>query len=69
MRSDLRRVRRKFSDADVCHFYVVGMCPYEEFERTKHDFGACPLIHDDDLKAQWEVRIPEPCESNKCCVF
>ncbi|EIE25974.1 hypothetical protein COCSUDRAFT_46447 [Coccomyxa subellipsoidea C-169] len=30
------------------------MCPYEEFERTKHDFGACPLIHDDDLKAQWE---------------
>jgi hypothetical protein len=36
------------------------MCPYEEFERTKHDFGACPLIHDDDLKAQWEVSIYQP---------
>ncbi|KAK9916020.1 hypothetical protein WJX75_007379 [Coccomyxa subellipsoidea] len=52
---DRKKVQRKFTDPDVCHFYIVGMCPYEEFERTKHDFGACPLIHDDDLKAQWEA--------------
>lgn len=31
------------------------MCPYYEFERTKHDFGPCPLIHDDELKDEWKV--------------
>lgn len=32
------------------------MCPYEEFERTKHDVGPCPLAHDDDLRDQFQVR-------------
>ncbi len=27
----------------------------QEFERTKHDYGACPLIHDDDAKARWDA--------------
>ena len=33
------------------------MCPFEEFERTKHDVGPCPLAtgHDDDLRAEFEV--------------
>ena len=49
-------MRRKFTDPDICHYYLCGMCPFEEFERTKHDVGACPLLHDEDLKADWEVR-------------
>ena len=31
------------------------MCPYEEFERTKHDVGPCPLLHDEELRADWQV--------------
>ena len=31
------------------------MSVLQEFERTKHDFGQCPLIHDDDAKARWEA--------------
>ena len=41
----------------MCHYYLAGMCPFEEFERTKHDVGPCPLAtgHDDDLRAEFEV--------------
>ncbi len=46
----------RFEDEGICHYYLVGMCPYEEFERTKHDVGPCPLIHDDDLRDQFQVR-------------
>ena len=27
----------------------------QEFERTKHDFGQCPLIHDEDAKERWDA--------------
>ena len=49
------RVKRKLTDRDVCKMFIVGMCPYEEFERTKHDVGPCPLIHDEELQAEWKV--------------
>ena len=48
-------VTHRFEDKDVCHYYLAGMCPYEEFERTKHDVGPCPLVHDDELKADFAV--------------
>ena len=32
----------------------AGFCPFTEFERTKHDFGACQNLHDDNCKADWE---------------
>ena len=48
-------VAHRFEDKDVCHYYLAGMCPYEEFERTKHDVGPCPLVHDDELKADFAV--------------
>lgn len=50
------RVKRKLTDRDVCKMFIVGMCSYEEFERTKHDVGPCPLIHDEELQAEWKVR-------------
>ena len=56
--SVMTRVKRQFTDKDICHFYLCGMCPYEEFERTKHDVGPCPLLHDEDLRADWQVRLP-----------
>ncbi len=45
----------RFEDEGICHYYLVGMCPYEEFERTKHDVGPCPFVHDDDLRDQFQV--------------
>ena len=33
---------------------AAGFCPFTEFERTKHDFGACQNLHDDSCKADWE---------------
>ena len=54
------RVKRQFTDKDICHFYLCGMCPHEEFERTKHDVGPCPLLHDEDLRADWQV-MPAAC--------
>ena len=35
-------------------FCSAGFCPFTEFERTKHDFGACQNVHDDAVKADWE---------------
>ncbi|CAL5218741.1 g457 [Coccomyxa viridis] len=53
--------KRRLDDKDVCHYYLAGMCPFEEFERTKHDVGPCPLAagHDDDLRAEFEALRPE----------
>jgi len=52
----------------VCHYYLAGMCPYEEFERTKHDVGPCPLAlgHDEALKAEFDVRRLSPLTGHLC---
>lgn len=34
---------------------VPAVLAAQEFERTKHDFGQCPLIHDDDAKERWDA--------------
>ena len=33
----------------------AGFCPFTEFERTKHDFGTCTNLHDDQTKADWDA--------------
>jgi len=53
-------VKRKLTDPDVCKMFIVGMCPYEEFQRTKHEVGPCPHIHDEELQAEWQVRALAP---------
>ncbi len=50
----MRRPARNFSDDDVCKFHICGFCPYEEFDKTRTDFGPCPQVHDDRSKTQWE---------------
>ena len=59
-------MKRKLTDRDVCKMFIVGMCPYEEFERTKHDVGPCPLIHDEELQAEWKVRQQKTLLSTLC---
>lgn len=45
-----RRVKRKFTDDDVCKFYIQGFCFMEEFQRTKHNYGDCDKVHDEECK-------------------
>ena len=35
---------------EVCRYYLVSFCPHDLFTNTKAALGACPKIHDDDLK-------------------
>lgn len=46
------RPPRRLDDPKLCKNYLLGFCPAEEFQRTKHDYGTCTLDHDDEAKAQ-----------------
>lgn len=37
----------------MCKFFLVDFCPHDLFTNTKADLGACPNIHDDDMKKQF----------------
>lgn len=56
---DRQKPARNFSDEDVCKYHICGFCPHEEFDKTRTDFGACPLVHDDRSKGQWEALSDE----------
>jgi len=43
----------KWSDPDVCRYYLVLFCPHDLFTNTKADMGPCGKIHDDDLKGKF----------------
>lgn len=41
----------KFTDNSVCKYYLVGFCPYLQFQNTKSDIGSCPKkYHEERLK-------------------
>jgi hypothetical protein len=46
---------RRLDDPKLCKNFLLGFCPGEEFQRTKHDYGTCALDHDEAAKAQWEA--------------
>ena len=43
----------KWTDSDVCKYYIVQFCPHDLFTNTKADLGTCGKIHDDALKVRW----------------
>ena len=43
----------KWSDSEVCRYYLVLFCPHDLFTNTKADMGPCGKIHDDDLKKKF----------------
>jgi LUC7 N_terminus len=51
------RPPRRLDDPKLCKNFLLGFCPAEEFQRTKHDYGTCTLDHDETAKAQ--VRKPQ----------
>ena len=46
------RPPRRLDDPKLCKNFLLGFCPGEEFQRTKHDYGTCALDHDEAAKAQ-----------------
>ncbi|GBE60682.1 U1 snRNP-associated Usp106 [Babesia ovata] len=44
---------KSFEDKDVCKMYLVGLCPHDLFENTKHYIGPCALLHCDELRAKY----------------
>ncbi|VDM72349.1 unnamed protein product, partial [Strongylus vulgaris] len=40
-------------DPDICKYYIVGFCPHDMFVNTKADLGACPKVHDDNLRLEY----------------
>ena len=56
------RPPRRLDDPKLCKNFLLGFCPGEEFQRTKHDYGTCALDHDEAAKAQVrELSMHLPC--------
>ncbi|OLL24275.1 U1 snRNP-associated protein usp106 [Neolecta irregularis DAH-3] len=44
-----------FFDPRVCKSFIVGTCPHDMFVNTKMDIGACPKLHSDKFKNEYEI--------------
>ncbi|RIB21179.1 hypothetical protein C2G38_1962845 [Gigaspora rosea] len=44
----------RYDDEKVCRNYLCGLCPHDLFTNTKMDLGACPKIHSERLKTEYE---------------
>ena len=53
-----RPAQLSLSDPKVCRSYLVGTCPHDLFTNTKQDLGACPRVHNEALKVEYE-NLPE----------
>ncbi|KAK3303702.1 uncharacterized protein B0T15DRAFT_282427 [Chaetomium strumarium] len=53
-----RTAQLPLTDPKVCRSYLVGTCPHDLFTNTKADLGACPRVHSEALKAEYEA-LPE----------
>ena len=49
---DAKARELKWTDSDVCKYYIVQFCPHDLFTNTKADLGTCGKIHDDALKVR-----------------
>jgi len=50
---------------EVCPYYISHFCPHELFTNTKADLGACPNIHDDDLRQAYQ-QAPDSHKKQAC---
>ncbi|KAK0710061.1 hypothetical protein B0T26DRAFT_723954 [Lasiosphaeria miniovina] len=53
-----RSAQLSLTDQKVCRSYLAGTCPHDLFTNTKQDLGACPKVHSEALKAEYEG-LPE----------
>lgn len=57
--SDQRAPQLSITDPKVCRSYLVGSCPHDLFTNTRQDFGACPKVHNEALKAEYQEASAE----------
>lgn len=50
LKGDSNARELKWTDPDVCRYYVVDFCPHDLFTNTKADLGPCGKIHDEEMK-------------------
>ena len=43
-----------WDDPQMCKFHLVQFCPHDLFTNTKADLGACPKIHDDEMRKKFQ---------------
>lgn len=43
----------RWSDKNVCPWFLCDFCPHDLFTNTKEDLGVCPKIHSDPLKEEF----------------
>ncbi|CAH0723266.1 unnamed protein product, partial [Brenthis ino] len=43
-----------WEDPEYCKYYMVKFCPHDLFVNTRADLGACPKVHDDEVKELFE---------------
>ncbi|KAJ4298872.1 splicing factor [Kalmusia sp. IMI 367209] len=56
---DQRAPQLSITDPKVCKSYLVGNCPHDLFTNTKQDFGACPRVHNEALKTEYQEASAE----------
>ena len=54
-----------WEDQGVCRYYLVNFCPHDLFTNTKADLGACPKIHDEDMKRAY-IEAPDGYKKQNC---
>jgi len=54
-----------WEDSSVCRYYLVQFCPHDLFTNTKADLGACPKIHDDELRRAY-LEAPDGYKKQSC---
>ncbi|RDA89685.1 hypothetical protein CP533_3350 [Ophiocordyceps camponoti-saundersi (nom. inval.)] len=53
--STSREAQLSLDDPKVCRSHIAGSCPHDLFINTKQDFGQCPKVHSESLKAEYEA--------------
>jgi hypothetical protein len=55
--SQLSKSKKRFTNREVCKYYLAGLCPYHElFKNTKSDQGPCQFqCHDERYKEDYKT--------------
>jgi hypothetical protein len=53
LKGDANARELKWTDSDVCRYFVVEFCPHDLFTNTKADLGPCGKIHDEEMKRKF----------------
>ncbi|XP_045478267.1 luc7-like protein 3 [Harmonia axyridis] len=47
-----------WEDPEYCPYFLVKFCPHDLFVNTRADLGACPKVHDEEVRKLYEQAKP-----------